>query len=526
MSITRNRTESISLLQLNRKFILVAALLALISDTAASQARGAAPIAAPELPRVVPESGDPYPGRPCSVTLGARADITVALKRARGGTVVCLTSRATYGPFQLPSRASNDTGWIVLRTNTTKPNAGTRIRPSTAGGFAKVVQSRNAEPAVTTGTGAMRYVLQGFEITVGPSVSQTYTLVELGKAGRDQDNLSEVPSQLILSHMYIHGSTTGEMQRCVALNSGATAIVDSWLGECHGKGYDSQAIVSWNGPGPHLVRNNHLEGAGENVMWGGATPSIPNLVAADITFQRNYVYTPLSWKGRWTKKNLFELKNAVRVLVEDNVFDGSWTDGQTGPALVFKSINDEGNCNWCRTTDVTVRRSYVTHAGAGIVFSGAENYSGGKVDTVARRFLIQDVVFDSLNVPPYAGAGRAVQIGGGASDIVLDRTVTTGNIGNAMILDNFRPSPRTAFRNSVWAHGYYFAASEGTGMGLPTMLAGLRTFGWQRMTIVRGATLDPLPEGTTVVTNERAAPLAAQIRATVANAVRGVVLPD
>jgi hypothetical protein len=512
--------------RLRQPLVLAAALLALGVQAATAQGGGAASIAAPELPRVVPESRDPYPGRPCSVMLGPRADITAALKRARGGAVVCLTPRATYGPFQLPARSSNDSEWIVLRTNTALPSAGTRIRPSTAANFAKIVQSRNAEPAVTTSSNASRYALQGFEITVGPSVSRTYTLVELGKGGRDQDKMSEVPGELILSHMYIHGSTTGEMQRCVAMNSGATALVDSWLAECHGKGYDSQAIASWNGPGPHLVRNNHLEGAGENVMWGGATPSIPNLVAADITFQRNYVYTPLSWKGRWTKKNLFELKNAVRVLIEDNVFDGSWTDGQTGPALVFKSINDEGNCNWCRTTDVTVRRSYVTHAGAGIVFSGAENYSGGKVDTVARRFLIQDVVFDSLNIAPYVGAGRAVQIGGGASDIVLDRTVTSGNIGNAMILDNFRPSPRTAFRNSVWAHGYYFAASEGTGMGLPTMLAGLKGFSWQRMTIVRGATLDPLPQGTTVVTNERAAPLAAQIRATVANAVRGVISPD
>jgi hypothetical protein len=514
-------------LPLNRPFrVLTVVLLAVVTRAGAAQATNTASIAAPELPRVVPESREPYPGRPCSVTLGPRADITAALRRARGGSVVCLTPGTSYGPFELPTRTPNDTGWIVLRTNTAIPAAGTRIRPLTAASFAKVVQTRNAGPAVSTNPRASRYVLQGFEITVGPAVTQTYTLVALGSGDRDQDKMSEVPGQLILSHMFIHGSATGEMQRCVALNSGATAIVDSWLSDCHGKGYDSQAIASWNGPGPHLVRNNHLEGAGENVMWGGATPRIPNLVAADITFQRNYVYTPLSWKGRWTKKNLFELKNAVRVLIEDNVFDGSWTDGQTGPALVFKSINDEGNCNWCRTTDVTVKRGYVIHAGAGIVFSGAENYSGGKVDTVATRFLIQDVIFDSLNVAPYSGAGRAVQIGGGASDIVLDRTLTSGNIGNAMILDNFRPSPRTAFRNSVWVHGQYFAASEGTGMGLPTMLAGLRTFAWQKMTIVRGATLDPLPQGTTVVTNERAAPLAAQIRATVANAVRGVIVPE
>lgn len=499
------------------------AALAAVCSAGSWQTPLAAQIAAPELPRVVPESRDPYAGRACSVTLGAGADITDALDDARGGTVVCLTAGATYGPFELPTRSRRDTGWIVLRTRTLPVGDGVRIRPSTAATLAKIVQTRNGVPALTTSPAASRYMLQGIEITTGPAVSKTYALVALGRSGAEQDNMGEVPQQLILAQMYIHGSANGEMQRCVALNSGATAIVDSWISDCHGKGYDSQAIGGWNGPGPHLVRNNYLEGAGENVMWGGATPSIPNMVAADITFQRNHVYTPIAWKGRWTKKNLFELKNAVRVLVEDNVFDGSWTDGQIGPALVFKSINDQGDCNWCRTTDVTVRRSHVTNAGGGIVFSGAENYNGGRVDTAARRFLIQDVVFDQLNVAPYTGGSRAVQITGGASDIVFERTVISGNVGAALVLDKGRPTRRTAFRNSVWAHGVYFATADGPGIGLPSMNAGLPGFVWQRMTVVKRAT-GVLPPGTAIATSEDAVPLARQIRSTVAAAVRGVVV--
>jgi len=499
-------------------------ILALISTAVFQTVSAAQGVAAPELPRTVPEWRDPYPGRPCSVTLRAGGDITAALRAARGGAVVCLTAGANYGPFQLPFRRSNDTGWIVLRTNTVLPSEGTRMRPGIAATLAKIIQTRDGLPAMTTSPGTSRYLLRGLEITVGRAVRQTYPLVELGTSGPDQDSMSEVPQRLILSQMYIHGTATGEMQRCVALNSGATAIVDSWLSDCHGKGYDSQAIGGWNGPGPHLVRNNHLEGAGENVMWGGATPSIPDMVAADITFQRNYVYTPIAWKDRWTKKNLFELKNAVRVLVEDNVFDGSWTDGQIGPAIVLKSINDQGNCNWCRTTDVTIRRSYITHAGGGIVFSGQENYSGGRVDTVARRFLIQDVVFDSLNMGPYTGGARAVQITAGPSDITIERTVITGRIVANVLLDKSRPASRTVFKNNVWAHGDYFASADGPGIGLPSLRAGLPGFGWQRMTVVAGSRTDPLPPGTTVVNSESAAPLARQIRATVNEAVRGVIV--
>ncbi len=479
-------------------------------------------VAAPELPRVIPAWQDPYPSRPCSVTLPPGGNIASALSAARGGSVVCLTAGATYGATFLPARAAGDTGWIVLRTATTLPPEGTRMRPSLAGSLAKILIDRGGLPALETAPGTFGYVLRGIEIAPTTSVTLTYTLVALGTNGPDQDTMSEVPQRLILSQMYIHGTATGDMQRCVALNSGATAIVDSWLSNCHGKGYDSQAIGGFNGPGPHLVRNNHLEGAGENVMWGGATPSIRNLVAADITFQRNYVYTPLAWKGVWTKKNLFETKNAVRVLVEDNVFDGSWTDGQIGPAIVLKSINDQGDCNWCRTTDVTVRRSYITHAGGGIVISGQENYSGGTVDSVARRFLIQDVVFDSLNMGPYVGGARAVQITSGPTDITFERTITTGNIVCAMLLDNHRPSQRTLFRNNGWAHGQYFSASDGTAPGLATLTAALPGFIWESMTVVRGQTLDPLPAGTTVLTSEP--PWGAQIRATVSSAVAGVIV--
>ena len=36
------------------------------------------------------------------------------------------------------------------------------------------------------------------------------------------------------------------------------------------------------GTGPYNIINNHLEGASENVMFGGADPDISNLVPADI----------------------------------------------------------------------------------------------------------------------------------------------------------------------------------------------------------------------------------------------------
>jgi hypothetical protein len=107
-----------------------------------------------------------------------------------------------------------------------------------------------------------------------------------------------------------------DIQRCISLNSGSTAIVDSWLANCHIKGFEGQGIGGWNGPGPYLIRNNYIEAAGINVLLGGATPTIANLRTYDVTIQRNHLIKPLAWRGVWTVKNLFETKNAGRVLVE------------------------------------------------------------------------------------------------------------------------------------------------------------------------------------------------------------------
>ena len=53
------------------------------------------------------------------------------------------------------------------------------------------------------------------------------------------------------------------------MNSATTAVIDSWLGDCHSNASDSQAIVGWNGPGPYLIQNDHLEAGHEVIMFGG-----------------------------------------------------------------------------------------------------------------------------------------------------------------------------------------------------------------------------------------------------------------
>ena len=96
------------------------------------------------------------------------------------------------------------------------------------------------------------------------------------------------------------------------------------------------------GPGPFRIENNLLEGAGESLLFGGADPAIAGLVPSDIVIRRNLIRKPPAWRGRWTVKNLLELKSARRVRIEANVLEHNWADAQNGAAVLFTVRNQDG----------------------------------------------------------------------------------------------------------------------------------------------------------------------------------------
>ena len=512
-----------------------------VSGTSSPTAPSSGSVATlPELPRVVPSSRDPYPGRACSVTVPSGGNITSALSAARGGQVVCLVAGATYPAFQLPARAVGDTGWIVLRTATTLPAEGTRMQPSMAGSLAKIVQTLNGTEALNTVPSTYGYFLRGFEITLGPSVTITYPIVTLGDGSSAQNSVSLLPHDIVLAQMYIHGNATDEVQRCVALNTGAASIVDSWLSNCHGKGYDTQAIAGWNGTGPYLISNNYLEAAGENIMFGGAAPGAEGLLAYDVTITRNWIRTPIAWQGVWTRKNLLELKVAHRVLIEGNVLDGVWTDAQVGYGIAFKSAcNGFHNEN---TEDVTFRNNYMTHVGAGFSISGRESQAGDCQSQYpserTQRILVENNLVDTINVAPYSGAGRLTQVSGvqhAVADLTMRRNtiVTTGSIQHFLTLDAVAAPAADRFdyqSNVVMEGDYGIWSSMGFGKAALDMWTVPYTF--TNNILVKGSGGPwTYPATTTIVSSiADAMSLAGQIgagadAAKVAAATQGVVTP-
>jgi hypothetical protein len=397
----------------------------------------------PALPQSTPSVGS-MPGVSREVRVPAGGDLQGALDSAQPGDAILLAPGGTYvGNFYLRAKGGGTScgAWITLRTDGSLPPAGQRVTPSSAGGFAKLM-SPNSMPTLQTDPRANCYRVTGIEITIPSSLSVfNYGLVALGDGGYvpdgdKQTSMDLVPQSLVLDRLYIHGQTNSNFARCVALNSGNTAIVDSWISECHARGFEAQAIEGWNGPGPFLIENNHLAGAGENVMFGGGNPGIPGLIPSDITIRRNHLYKDPAWKGVWTAKNSFELKNARRLLVEGNVFENSWIDAQMGMAIVIKSaLGTPSGGRWQGTTDVTLRSNIITNAHRGLNIEASD----GPTDNPVQRVRAENNLF--VNIGAAFGAtddGWLTLLMDNLVDVALVHNTFVGNLPNkgmALVMD-------------------------------------------------------------------------------------------
>jgi hypothetical protein len=284
--------------------------------------------------------GDPVGS---TIRVPSGGDLQAALNNARPGDTILLARDGSYlGSFVLPARRGDDDRVITVRTegDADLPREGERMTPSAAEHLAKL-RSPNGSPALQTAPGARGWRIALAEIQA--TRDGAGTIVALGDASSAQHSLESVPSHLTLDRLYIHGDPERGQRRGIALNSSSTAITGCYISDIKAIGVDSQAIAGWNGPGDYTIQNNYLEAAGENIMFGGGDPAIPDLVPTKIVVRDNLLSKPLAWRepgaAKWQIKNLFELKNARGVIVEHNVMERSWQQAQTGYAVLFTVRN-------------------------------------------------------------------------------------------------------------------------------------------------------------------------------------------
>jgi hypothetical protein len=442
----------------------------------------------------------PAPGKTRLVRAGD--DLQEAFNQASCGETLRLETGATFtGIFRLPKKSCDDSHWIVIRPSSPDselPPEGTRLTPCAAGVpslpgrpdfhcssphnvLAKIVYAgKGASGPIFLEEGANHYRLMGLEITRGVPEARVQNLIS--PAGRTPAD------HLVFDRLWIHGTAQDETTRGIYV-SGTTyvSVVDSYFSDFHcvavtGACVDSQAIGGGGGDiggGPYKIVNNFLEASGECVLFGGGQATT---TPADIEIRRNHMYKPILWlrdqpgfvggaSGQpFIVKNIFELKNAQRVLFEGNILENTWGGfTQAGFAIVLTPKNQAPNvCPLCRVTDVTLRYNRVAHMAGGMQIANVLSDTKG-ASTAGERISVHDMVFEDIDGTRYKGYGMLALIMSFAPklhDVVLDHITAFpprvlfgvgGRVGEPKIM-------HFVFRNSIVGAGERKLTSTGGGL--------------------------------------------------------------
>ena len=463
------------------------------------------------------------------------SDLQAAINAAQPGDTILLRAGETFvGHFRLPVKNNPSGAYIVIRSDAPDgalPSAGTRLVPAgypganaSAATLARLV-GRGGQwkttPVIEAELGAHHYRLQFLEID-GLAQEGWETIVQLGTSSGEQWHLDQVPYEIALDRVYVHGHPAKGQKRCIALNGRNITVENSFVVNCSNFSYDSQAIAGFNGPGPFRIVNNYLEASGENVLFGGADPRINGLVPSDIEITRNHFVKPVAWRNailappgapspavvpgggslgagmhyfkvvavlevatdfgfsapsaeqavwvdaggsgvnlswsgvagadryrvyvgdspgaqnrfvetagpepflaytgagevwqgpqsegtRWNVKNLLELKNAQRVLIDRNVFENLWPASQTGYAVVLTPRNSEGTAPWTVVLDITFSNKSLIHVAGRLNILGYDDTNGSL--PTARITIRNNLAYDISSA--WGGSSHFVMITGG-----------------------------------------------------------------------------------------------------------------
>jgi hypothetical protein len=310
--------------------------------------------------------------QPTIINVAAGANLQTVIDSAPAGAVLRLPDAAQYSQ-------------IVIGKPLSIESTGTRVVTAAPGIQFQVgakISTAIADPAVYVKPGTTGVHFKGVEISAAGFV---YDIVRLGASSNDQptlqNTLDKVPSNISFENVWIHGATDQDSQRGIAANAANLSVTNSRIDEIHARGADSQAICAWNGPGPFHILNNHLEASGENVLFGGFDPSIPNLIPSDIEIRNNYFFKPLRWKVgdpsytgiHWSVKNLLEIKMGRNVVIDGNTMENSWGDAQIGYGVLFTVRNQDGKAPWAILENIQFTNNIVKNTEQGIQLLGKDS---------------------------------------------------------------------------------------------------------------------------------------------------------
>jgi hypothetical protein len=279
----------------------------------------------------------------------------------------------------------------------------------------------NGLNALKTVANSHHFRFVGIEFAPAPGTTQIYAVVAIGNADASAATLAH---HIVFDRCYVHGLPNSNDRRGIEMDGAYVAVVDSYIsGFQDGSPVaDSQGLWAYNTTGPLQIRNNYIEAATENVMFGGADSRAPVLVPTSIEIRNNHFYKPLSLiPTQYAMKNLLEFKAARRVLVTGNTFENNPAKSQNGFALLITPRNGGGRAPWTITSDIAIVGNTFINVGSGFNIAGLNDLNYPPT-LMTERILVRDNV---VGVTGLNGAdGRAFEfIAGGGNYTITHNTI-------------------------------------------------------------------------------------------------------
>jgi len=352
------------------------------------------------------------------------------LDNLRGGDVLELEAGAVWsGGFLLPQNRTTQP--ITIRTTYTGWESSVRVGPADAPKMA-TLEVPGSSPVLRAQANSHGFVLEGLELRVAADyTNMQYNLLSWGyhrDANTQISVLEELPANIIIKHCYVHGHATSSSRRGTVLNCNGATVEDCYFADFHQAGFDSQAIGCWNSPGNLVIRNCYLEGAGENVLFGGGGAGLGAEGNPDgILIERCHFRKPLhwfkceaEWDGReplWTIKNLLEFKVGSNIVVRSNVLENNWAHAQHGQAIVITPR--EGPIG-----DILIEDNIILHSAA---VAAIADTGPGIGNVTWRNNLVYDIRRGQTNNGTSRGQNYSFNIAGRRDGTRIPSVAMVGN---------------------------------------------------------------------------------------------------
>lgn len=406
----------------------------------------------------------------------AGEDLQAILDEAQPGDILEIEAQASWAQDLLFREKPGDGPPISLTcAQDQMPRPGNRVTEEHAAGFPRLIGNHKTMPKAAN--------WQHHGIYFG-AYANSYTggTLDLGGSGINGDIVvsveSDLPRNWVVDRCWLQADPNAGGKRGIAANCANFECHDSVIAGYWSDFQDTQAIGSWNAPGPFLIVNNKLEASGENIMFGGACPAIPNLVPSDITITGNWLYKPDSWrteqmrmrriggrlrstKSKAAVKNLFEIKNGRKVKLEGNILEGCWSSAQAGFAIQLTVRTCEaGNYPWAVVQEVSIRNNLIISEN-GINILGCDGNRSGCTDPQPVAGSAETILISQNDIR----ANWLFQLLSGVQKIRIDHDSCTTNYGAVMAFDSVPDSEQMtdmAVHNNLISFG---SGIVGTGSG-------------------------------------------------------------